>query len=53
MHTVIVDQAALDRHKTFTVRFYMMHTYKKKLKFIARYCTFGVFAVKISYLNAR
>lgn len=24
MHTVIVDQAALDRHKTFTVLYYVM-----------------------------
>lgn len=30
MHTVIVDQAALDRHKTFTVLFYMMCKYEKK-----------------------
>lgn len=27
-----MDQAALDRHETFTVLLYMMHKYKKKKK---------------------
>lgn len=29
MHTVIVDQAALDRHKTFTVLYYVMRKYEQ------------------------
>lgn len=45
VHTVYMDQAALDRHKTFTVLLYMMHKYKNICNH--RFCSLsGVFAIK-------
>lgn len=44
VHTVYMDQAALDRHKTFTVPLYMMHKYKNiDPTFV---CLSAVFAIK-------
>lgn len=40
-----MDQAVLDRHKTFTVLLYMMHKYKNICNHIFYFLS-GVFAIK-------
>lgn len=52
VHTVNMDQAALDRHKTFTVLLYMMHKYKNMCTH-RFYSSSGVFAIKQQSLQLK